>query len=614
MDMYVGDWNRDASHWRWVAAVDSTTGKRVWMPVPLDDDRAFQRADGRLLAHWRRTVPELVVFDNKYPSLLSLTARAWALDRRVLQDLERSAFDSTARALQRVLTDAVIDGAVDRMPPEQRMVRGGEIAQALRRRRDQLPALADRFYRQLAEGADVRAPRVPTVVDVARRRDTLELRLRGSDSSSATYYVRRFTRNETREVRLYLEGNPDSVTVRGGGDRITLRIIPGRGRTVLVDSGTGSTIVYNHPYTAPAAGARTLVRDVGHACTTAASAGAITDIGGHFSVTGTCTTYGFRTSPWAWRQRVNLDYEVGSGGGIIDYLAEHRPTGSNIVWSLRARAASSEFGWFFGETNAIGVGNDTTFTNGKGQGEPFDRYREASVDVAPGLTVPVASHLTVTIAPELRYWQSGLLGGYVASLRPYGLGPFGTISGTVDARFDTRDNAAYATRGFDVHVTGRGVPAVWDASSPYGTIGVTAATYLTAGGLPLTPTLALRAGAEKVWGNVPFQDLAHIGGGGTDEFTVRGYLPDRFTGDASAFGNAQLELALLHRRIIVPATIGLLGINDIGRVFVPGEHAAGWHDGAGGGVFIGGRAAALSITWVHGTDGTQRAIGFGTGL
>jgi hypothetical protein len=220
----------------------------------------------------------------------------------------------------------------------------------------------------------------------------------------------------------------------------------------------------------------------------------------------------------------------------------------------------------------------------------------------------------------VRFWQTGLLarqGRLIDSLRPYGVGPFGSIGGIVTARFDTRDDRAYARHGVFIDVSNRAAPAVWNAQSAYDKARGTATVFLTPENFFIQPTLALRVGGEKIWGTAPYQDMAHIGATAPGEpFSVRGYIADRFTGTAAAFGNAQLELPIARPRLLLPVTIGLIGINDIGRVFLPGDHSSTWHDGYGGGFFLAPLAGTFnaSFTLVHGADGNRFYFGYGTGL
>lgn len=279
-------------------------------------------------------------------------------------------------------------------------------------------------------------------------------------------------------------------------------------------------------------------------------------------------------------QTVSAGYQFNAGGARIDYRGQYGPL------SLNAEAVSTEFRWFYG------LGNQTAFNNDSGFGPRFYRARQSYFSLTPGWTLSPATHTTITVGPELRYWETSDLGGFVDSVRPYGIGPFGTISGLLDAR--------YATRLLDVRLIGRGVPDAWDAQHAYGTLRATATTHLS--------LLTVRIGTDKVWGDAPFQDLAVI--------NVRGYEPERFTGDASVFGNAQVAVPLGRTEIFVPLTVGFMVINDVGRVFAPGEHSSEWHDGFGGGLFFepDNRRNTLSASLVHSPEGTRLYLGFGREL
>jgi hypothetical protein len=610
MDMYVGDWNRGPMQWRW-------TGGPLWEPVSIDHRLAFQRSDGLLPSLARRSHPELVAFGDHYPSLIGLTAHEWFQDRRIVQDLERPAFDSIAHVLQGALTDAVIEHAVAQMPPEFR-ARAPELIHALERRRDQLASLADQYYRLLALGADVYTKALPTRIEVTRSPDTIAVRMVArslADGADSSYFIRRFARSTTAEIRLYLEGGPDRVTIHGGGDGITLRIIGAA--PLVVDSGSGRTLVYTDK-SSPNTGPGQMVREEGHDCHVWPSLNAGSGAGSVIGLTFTCDEFGFRRTPWAYSNAIGIGYETAAGGVVADYLGQIRSIGSRDVFSLHLLAVSSQFEWFYGEGNQAVATNDTAFSNNLHHGEPDFRIRESYFQVAPAFTMPLVDHATLTLSPYLRYWQTTRMGSFVDSVRPYGVGPFGTVGGIVDAEYDSRDNPGYATRGINASLVGRGVPAVWSAVSPYGTLQGSVATYLTPPIFPLHPTLALRVGGDKVWGDAPYQDLADVGGpayAGAN-YAVRGGLPDRYTGQASAYGNAQLEIPLARARILLPVTIGVLGLNDVGRVFVPGETDSQWQDGYGGGIFVAplGRLTTFSVTIVHSTDGTRVYFGYGTGF
>ena len=99
-------------------------------------------------------------------------------------------------------------------------------------------------------------------------------------------------------------------------------------------------------------------------------------------------------------------------------------------------------------------------------------------------------------------------------------------------------------------------------------------------------------GGKKVWGDPPFHELAYLGGSAT----VRGYTPQRFAGDAAAYGNAELRLFIKHFSV---GDVGIFGLADAGRVFLDGESSGRWHTAGGGGIWFAlanpGTAVTLAV-------------------
>jgi hypothetical protein len=87
-------------------------GVAGWQPIPEDRDFAFSRYEGTVLAVARNWYPRWVVFGKRYPPMLGLTWQGWPLDRELLTELDKPAWDDIAADLQARLTDGVIDDAV----------------------------------------------------------------------------------------------------------------------------------------------------------------------------------------------------------------------------------------------------------------------------------------------------------------------------------------------------------------------------------------------------------------------------------------------------------------------------------------------------------------------
>jgi hypothetical protein len=150
---------------------------------------------------------------------------------------------------------------------------------------------------------------------------------------------------------------------------------------------------------------------------------------------------------------------------------------------------------------------------------------------------------------------------------------------------------------------------VWDVQSAYGGVSGEASTYLTAP-ISLRPTLALRAGGDKVWGTYPYTGAAFVGG----NHTVRGLTAFRYQGDASAYGNAELRIPVTRLNVLVPARLGIFTLADVGRVWLSGESSNTWHSAFGGGIFLSflnpGNTVTAAVARGDGQTGLYLGSGF----
>jgi outer membrane protein assembly factor BamA len=156
------------------------------------------------------------------------------------------------------------------------------------------------------------------------------------------------------------------------------------------------------------------------------------------------------------------------------------------------------------------------------------------------------------------------------------------LGGAGDFSLDLRNRPVAATHGVLLTAGGSFYPAVWDAVEDFGEVHGEAATYLTADSFPLHPTLALRVGGKRVWGQFPYQEAAYIGGNST----VRLGRENRYAGDAAVYAGAELRLFLTRFYLFVPGKFGVFGLGDVGRVYLEGESSDVWHAAGGGGVWV----------------------------
>ena len=230
LDIFLGDWDRHRGQWRWATYNDGD--ERSWLPVPADRDQAFAKFDGFVPGILSLYMPQFVQFDEDYPGIEGLHWNGRALDRQFLAGLERPVWDSIAASVQAKLTDDVIEEAVGLLPPEILAINGPELIGALKVRRDNLTSPVEDLYELLATAVDLHATDVSELV-VIDRTDPDFVTVSLADSE-APYLQRRFSGEETREIRIYLKRRDDRVSVRGdGGGGITIRIMGGRGDDVF---------------------------------------------------------------------------------------------------------------------------------------------------------------------------------------------------------------------------------------------------------------------------------------------------------------------------------------------------------------------------------------------
>jgi hypothetical protein len=82
-------------------------------------------------------------------------------------------------------------------------------------------------------------------------------------------------------------------------------------------------------------------------------------------------------------------------------------------------------------------------------------------------------------------------------------------------------------------------------------------------------------------GTYPFFEAAFLGGP-----TLRGLRTNRYAGDGSLYGGAELRFKLADAFLLIPGEIGVFGLGDVGRVFLEGEDSKRWHRGLGGGAYF----------------------------
>jgi hypothetical protein len=580
-DIFVGDWDRHVGQWDWIRV----KGQDKWLPVPTDRDQAFAKFDGLVLWFARTSEPRFVNFEYDYPPVEGLGWNGRFLDRRYLAELDRPVFHEVAAELQRSLTDAAIEAAARRMPAPYYRLNGQSLVTKLKSRRDQLPKAANEFYETLADSVEVHGTNEADFAEIVRAGDTVEVRLRAA-ADAAPYFQRTLRVDDTDEVRVYLKEGSDRVVVRGDDARaIRVRVVGGPGADVLDDSAAGKSRFYDHegenrviegpgtrrsdaPYVHPVDRRKAKLRDFGDQTIPWPWITAGGDLGVLVGLNLDFYRFSFRQHPHASRQSLRAGYATGLKGFKFEYDGEWAHTNSRKLRRLFARVSDVEIVRFHG------FGNETPAE----QTSDFFKTPQRQFVLNPSFRFGLDAPVDFSIGVIGKYVQPDLIPGrFLAIARPYGSDDFGQVGAGAALVVDGRNRRTAATRGAILSAAGTFYPKAWSVEESF-----TEAHGEMAGYLSFGPTLALRVGGKKLWGTYPYHEAAFIGG----PDTVRGLRRQRYAGDASAFGNAELRLRLFDFKVLVPIDLHVFGLADGGRVFFEGEDSDTWHHGVGGGLAL----------------------------
>ena len=627
IDVLVGDWDRHADQWRWADfGSDSAVG---WQPIPSDRDQAFARLDGAVLVAVRSRTPMLTSFRTKYDSPSRLHYQARFTDRLFLTELERTVWDSIAADLAARITDDVIERAVARLPNEVQAIDGAFFISTLEARRDALPQIASELYELLALEPYVHASGVDDVAEIAASAGGVTVTIRAADDPGAGPYFRRsFLEEETKDLRIYLHEGDDRAVVSGEGrSPIRVNIVGGPGDdTFEFESGVKNVHLYDQygtnrvagssdgvgingrRYTetphVPDKGTRAPPRHWGSFGFPFFTAGFTPDVGLFGGASYEWIDYGFRKDPYA--------SAVSVSGAISTKLkfalavdAEFRFENSPLLIGLDAMASS------FQTVNFYGLGNDRGLI--PGTSSSFYRVENTRLEGEATLRTDLGGVLD---------FGGGLLGAFSNTKDDpntffgqnpdrYGAGQFGQAGAVLRLDLHTRRPGALVEIGnvarASLVLRGEAYPALIDVAETYGFVDAVAAASLPLG--IRRWEVGLRAGGRKIWGQAPWFQLAYIGG----IRSVRGFVQERFAGDASLYGDAELRLDLFNYRLVFPSTFGVLGLFDAGRVWVNGESPGDWHTAYGGGIWLAlrGTRSIMSVAYANSDEDDLLYITFG---
>jgi hypothetical protein len=613
-DFMIGDWDRHEDQWRW-ASFDKKGGKgKFYRPIPRDRDMVFFVNQGVIpnIGSRKWLLPKVQGFDHRWRDINSYNFNARYFDRLFLTGLSASDWQQAAQQLQNSISDQQIENAVRQLPEPVFNISGPGIIEKLKSHRQHLADDAMKYYKFLAKEVDIVGSNKNELFEVVRQdaENTL-VTVRKIDKDGDVkqlLYQRQFKTPETKEIRLYgLDGNDEfrisgqvdkglKVRVIGGGeaDKITDESsVSGLSRkTYVYDNATGNDLKlgqeardltstheeindynpksFKYDYFGPLA-AFGYNRDDGFI------------VGGGLSI----INQGFKKEPFASSHRILARYALLPKSFRFDYQGYFTQAIGKVDMQVNLDLRAPNYA-----ENFFGLGNNTTFDDDAYKtADAFDHYRFRSKQYyfSTLFGSRIGKHHSLLLGPSyqsvnINYVAGDFLAGNLGTeeINPdlYQRKTYGGLD--FRYHFDSRDNSLIPTEGNFLRVK----------AGAYVGSSTTAKDYQQVSGewrfyhsfrVPLKLTLANRVGGAKNFGHYEFFQANVLDGNNN----LRGYRRNRFSGGSTFYNNTDLRLRLASfKTYLFPASVGLIGFYDVGRVWQPGEDSKRWHSGYGGGVWL----------------------------
>jgi len=609
LDMLMGDWDRHEDQWRW-EKTDEGKGNK-YEPVPRDRDQVYYRTSGVfpwIVSHqWLKS--KFQGYSDEIRDIEGWNFNARYFDRYFLNGLSEDDWREQVTYIQKTLTDSLITTAVKRMPDTIFKLSGPAIIAKMKGRRDKLMHQALEYYRFISIYVDVPASDKNDQFGIKEQKDgdvevTIKKIKKDGDAGKVTYH-RVFKPGVTKEVRLYGFDGSDVFSVTGNSpSKIKVRMLGGNGiDSFYVDKNLhnrGNLYVYDRSDSTnvipPSADAKlrtstdTGVNNYNRSAfkydrfEPIILANYNTDIGilliGGFSY----EKHGFRGEPYSFREEFLTNYSLARKSLLFTYTADFKNAiGKN---DIRINALSRGPN---NVSNFFGIGNGTPFVNEGDKQISYYRNKYDLVSADVGLYHTYGNwHLNIGVAGQFYNSQAG--DNTTRFLNDYNTAhpaedvfstkwSVGLLGGAV---YDTRNKGTLTTKGVYWNTTITSLKAINGSHNAYTQVLSEFSFYLNPDRDSVL-IIANRTGGGTYFGTADYFQQIKLGG----PQTLRGYHTWRFTGRTTLYNNFEVRLKVLDfTSYLLPGSVGLLGFNDIGRVWSAMDSSNAWHDGYGGGIYV----------------------------
>ncbi|GEO10220.1 BamA/TamA family outer membrane protein [Segetibacter aerophilus] len=636
LDLFLGDWDRHEGQWRWEEKKEDSGS--LYLPIPRDRDKVYYNTAGIFpwLLSRQSLKSNLQGFHNDVRDIRGYNFNNRYFDRIFLNELSEADWKEQISYVQNMLTDDLIKTAVRRLPGKIYTLTGNKIINTLIARRTLLAKQAMKYFEFISEEVDVHASDKSEQFEIEYLPygNVAVTISKNNKNSGATglLYKRVFDHRSTNEIRLHALGGDDVFTVKGvDKSPIKIRMIGG----VDTDSFFVASNIRNKRklYAYDRSDEQNKFPSPLLARIKTASDSSINEYNKHsfkydklgpaFSFVYTIDQgmllragvgyekHGFRKEPFAEKHMLSANY----GTERHSYMFEYSGYLTKVIYGNDLSIDFLSKGPNY-TSNFFGVGNETQFVNAEGKDIRYYRNQYNIFSAEVKLHRHINKNFTASAGFKSQYYTSSPANNKTHFFQSYNaVHPddnvfdnrfyTGVVAGT---SVDTRNNGLFSSKGIFWATEVTALKQLNGGRKSFAQVFSEFNFYV-----PLTNdsniVIANRIGAGATIGTPAFFQQFQLGG----VRNLRGFHTYRFTGKSMFFYNLDLRCKLFDfNSYLFPGTVGVVGFNDIGRVWVPGEASKKWHDGYGGGIYIIPAELILIQAIVgHSVEGTLPYISIG---
>jgi hypothetical protein len=605
LDWFIGDWDQQQDQWRWV---DQQRGKnKYYSAEPRNREAAFFINEGVVhqLASAKWMSPYLRGYKAKKGNIDDFYYNGRELDARFLSGISYDIWMQTAKQFATAMTDSVLYRSLNQLPKAAYDLRHLELLKLMQRRRDNLVAAADQYYRFFNRIVDIKATDIDELFII---KDTTDNNVRVSvykrlpdGGISYALFSKVFDHTITQELRIYASKGQDSVSIDDQSAKIKVRLIGGKGqKSYHIISANQHTKVYgkeaNAVFSGPAA--NQVTKHFSNDSTTVGyvpvnlfnntiplvSTGYNPDDG--FWVEGGVKfiRQGFRKAPGS-TQQVTLMHGFGNEANRLRYTGEWFNAMGKADLELQARIYTPNV------INYFGQGNNTSF-NKTGDHQTYYRARFDLLGFdANARFHNVTGSENVRIGPTVQYYHylgddnvrlindPSLIHNYDSETINKDKVYAGINATYID---DKRNKQILADWGLYLSLKLQGMAGLNSYSNSYVQITPELQLYKSVT-TKSTFVISDKMGGGLTFGKTPFYQSLFLGG----PDNMPGFRQYRFAGQQMFYNNLSARVKINNLSpYILPGQYGVTATYGLGRVWGNDQPSHIWHNSVAGGMYF----------------------------